>query len=379
MDYSWGGSSFLSRDGISRIMPTTRMASWATQHTYAHEMGHSLGLPHSSGPYQATYDSRWDPMSGGYVREGDDNIAVHTISFHKDVLGWIPPSQKYVAPPNVRQTITLQRLAVPGASTDYLMAQIPFGTIEGRFYTVEARNQNGYDSGLPADAVIIHRVNPSLPDRAAQVVDGDGNGNPNDAGAMWLPGETFVDVAADLSVTVLSATATTFSVTIQRGAEPVAISSSTFRSGIVGAEYADTVKATGGLGAFSFTVSSGALPAGVVLEQATGALLGVPRQSGNFAFTIVAASGPRSDVRQFALSVTKPLLQAQQVLDQLLGTGTMTSDEVRFLDIIGNNNGRVDIGDVRAWLLDGNQISADMQKQLEQIVGPLKPQVKEKK
>lgn len=379
MDYSWGGSAFISRDGISRIIPTTWMAPWATQHTYAHEMGHSLGLPHSSGPYQATYDSRWDPMSGGMAHEADDNVAVHTISYHKDVLGWIPPSQKYVAPPGLRQTITLQRLAVPGASTDYLMAQIPIGTLGTTFYTVEARNQNGYDSGLPAAAIIIHRVDPRLPDRAAQVVDADGNGNPNDAGAMWLPGETFADIGADLSVTVVSATATTFRVTIQRGAEPVAISSSAVRNGTIGVDYADTVKATGGLGAFSFTLTGGALPQGVVLEQSTGALIGIPRKAGSYAFTITATSGARSDVKQFAMSVVKPSLQAQQVLDQLLGTGTMTSDEIRFLDIIGNNNGRIDIGDVRAWLVDQGQISADMQKQFEQIVGPLKPQVKEKK
>ncbi len=377
MDFSWGGSAFLNRDGISRIIPTTWMASWATQHTYVHEMGHSLGLPHSSGPYQATYDSRWDPMSGGMVRDGNENVAVHTIGFHKDLLGWIPASQKYIAPAGVRQTITLQRLAVPGASTDYLMAQIP--GVVGMFYTVEARNQNDYDAGIPGSAVVIHKVDPRRSDRAAQVVDADGNGNPNDAGAMWLPGETFADLDADISVTVVSATATTFRVTIQRGSEAVAIASSAVKTGVIGVEYADTVKATGGLGAFSFTVNSGLLPPGIVLDPSTGELSGVPKKAGNYVFTILVSSGSKSDVRQFSIVIAKPVLQAQMVLDQLLGTGTMTSDEIRFLDLIGNSNGRVDIGDVRAWLLDGNQISADMQKQFEQIVGPLSPAVKEKK
>ena len=54
-------------------------------------------------------------------------------------------------------------------------------------------------------------------ERAAQVVDGDNNGDPNDAGAMWTPGETFTDAANGITVTVDAQTATGFQVTITRG------------------------------------------------------------------------------------------------------------------------------------------------------------------
>jgi hypothetical protein len=40
------------------------------------------------------------------------------------------------------------------------------------------------------------------------------------------------------------------------------------------------------------------------------------------------------------------------VLDQLLGADTLGADQLRFLDLLGNRNGRLDVGDVRAWLLD---------------------------
>ena len=56
-----------------------------------------------------------------------------------------------------------------------------------RFYTVETRRLAGYDAKLPGHAVIIHFVDTTRSDRDAQVIDPDANGNPDDAGAMWLP------------------------------------------------------------------------------------------------------------------------------------------------------------------------------------------------
>ena len=50
------------------------------------------------------------------------------------------------------------------------------------------------------------------------MVDGDNNGDLNDAGAMWTPGETFTDAANAITVTVNAQTATGFQVTITRGA-----------------------------------------------------------------------------------------------------------------------------------------------------------------
>ena len=69
--YSWGGAWTTTLDGQTREWGATWMANWATQATYAHESGHSLGLPHSSGPYSSVYDSRWDVMSGGGSNEDE--------------------------------------------------------------------------------------------------------------------------------------------------------------------------------------------------------------------------------------------------------------------------------------------------------------------
>lgn len=209
--FSWGGSSTLSIDGTSRFYRMTWLADWADHVTYTHEMGHGFGLPHSSGPYTAVYDSNWDVMSGGWNPATYDSywgyIAPHTISYHKDLLGWIPADRIYDAAPGSTETITLHRLGDLGAGGDYLMARVP--RIDGTYYTVEARRFVGYDVNLPDSAVILHHVR----DRA-YVVDPDGNGNPDDEGARWDPGETFADADNGVSVTVDAITPQGYVVTI---------------------------------------------------------------------------------------------------------------------------------------------------------------------
>jgi N-acetylneuraminic acid mutarotase len=121
-----------------------------------------------------------------------------------------------VVGPNTTRTITLERLAQPGPG-NYLMATIPMIDAPGRFYTAEARRRVGYDDSLPGDAVVLHRVDPNDPSaRPARVVDVDNNGDPNDAAAMWTPGETFADSANGITITVNAQTATGFQVTIKR-------------------------------------------------------------------------------------------------------------------------------------------------------------------
>ena len=113
--FNWmalGGVGILNRDGMNKMYRIAFLPrevgyseedyrSFLSQNVLVHEMGHGLGLPHSSGPYDKTYDSSWDVMSGFSAAsahcEWDESygcIAPHTIAYHKDRLGWFAPERK---------------------------------------------------------------------------------------------------------------------------------------------------------------------------------------------------------------------------------------------------------------------------------------------
>jgi Ice-binding-like/Putative Ig domain/Dockerin type I domain/NHL repeat len=80
-----------------------------------------------------------------------------------------------------------------------------------------------------------------------------------------------------------------YSIVIAPPACPVlTVSPATLPNGVVGTAYNQTISATGGTAPIAFSVTAGALPAGLSLVAATGAITGTPNLAGTFNFTITA-------------------------------------------------------------------------------------------
>ncbi len=218
---AWGGSKWGTLDGVTRSWPSTWEPPWAYSNisVIAHEMGHSMGMPHSSGNYGYTYDNYWDVMSKDRLCNPADAtygcVAAHTIGYHKaDLEGWIAGAQQVFVPPGQQSTVSLERIAQP-QTTNPQYIKLPVKGSASRFFTVEARRYTGYDNQLYNEGVVIHhvltgRTNP------ARVMDVDLDGNTSDA--QFLPGQAFCKDG--VKVTVNSATTYGYSVTVRNALPP---------------------------------------------------------------------------------------------------------------------------------------------------------------
>jgi hypothetical protein len=94
------------------------------------------------------------------------------------------------------------------------------------------------------------------------------------------------------------------------GDGPLNITSATADDGVVGQAYNDTVTATGGQGAKSFSLSGGALPDGLSMS-ASGVISGTPAgPAGTANFTVEvtdSASTPATDTQALSIDIVEPL------------------------------------------------------------------------
>lgn len=134
------------------------------------------------------------------------------------------------------------------------------------------------------------------------------------------------------------------------GGDLLQIANTSLRAGVVGAAYADTLRIVAPPGAVTWSVVSGTLPPGITLAATTGVLSGIPAQDGAFPLTVRGDAASRSGFGTFTITVTEPTVVVQAVATHLLGGAPVDSVQQRFLDLQGNQNGKFDIGDFRAYL-----------------------------
>lgn len=221
-----GGFS-MNRDGVQKQYVATYLDASITNNIglAAHEIGHTFGLPHTSGPYGATYDSRWDVMSasGWYRVPGagpEIYLPAHPSAYQKRILGLIPPARQLSAGIGTTEAL-LEHHVFPADNANPLMIVVPVpGSYSffnpAPYYILELRGgpNRGYDSAHPDAAVVMHFAR-SI--GGVEVLDVDSNGDPNDDGARWVPGERFEDRVNDITIEFLEFTGSAIRVRITVG------------------------------------------------------------------------------------------------------------------------------------------------------------------
>ena len=266
---AWGGGYYSSVD--NKGYGATWEPPWGQETgVYSHELGHSLGLPHSGWAYYA-YDSPWDMMSG---RQSASSIACGTyqsinsggtrtlyctepgdgyIAPHKAYLGWIPTANITVTNSGSTATVSLEADALPLSSAMKMVTicitGLPCSGSSAHYFTVEARvkglgTTSQYDNAIPGEGVIIHDflgnrssiggpcffnsssgwaipVDSTPGDYDSVNCNSGGRNYPNYAlfNAQWSPGQTYTNSTYGFAITVVSRTGSTFVVSISQNSQ----------------------------------------------------------------------------------------------------------------------------------------------------------------
>jgi DNA-binding beta-propeller fold protein YncE len=117
-------------------------------------------------------------------------------------------------------------------------------------------------------------------------------------------------VAVDATTnTVYVANQSGSSVSVLSVAVVPSITTSSLPAATVGTPYSATVTATG-TGPITFTVSSGALPGGLVLGSSTGVVSGTPTSAGSATFTLTATNSAGTNSKTYTVAVAAAAVSA---------------------------------------------------------------------
>ncbi|MBS1790823.1 MAG: putative Ig domain-containing protein [Acidobacteria bacterium] len=137
---------------------------------------------------------------------------------------------------------------------------------------------------------------------------------------------------------------TLFTVTQASGC-PINITPANLSAATVGMNYSQQLSQSGGVGSVNWTISSGSLPSGMMLDQTSGLLSGAPSITGNFSFTVRATdSGNCFGEIPYMLTVSCPTLSITPASLNSGVVGTMYSQALTLNGGSGSINWTVNSG-----------------------------------
>ncbi|MGA1813680.1 Ig domain-containing protein [Frondihabitans sp. 4ASC-45] len=207
-------------------------------------------------------------------------------------------------------------------------------------FTVTASNEQGSDS---VQYTLVIRTKPILSTSGVndgvigsaylQQLAATGSGTLN---YKVVSGALPAGISLDASTGVISGIPTTFETALfavqvsnQYGTDtkvfstsvhtPPKVITASVNEGTVGKKYSQSIAATGE-GTLSYTMSVGALPSGLTLDRATGAITGTPTQGGTSTFTVTVVNAFGSASKTYTTTVHTP---------PTISTGTLAAGTVR--------------------------------------------------
>jgi len=180
---------------------------------------------------------------------------------------------------------------------------------------------------------------------------GDGTDNPAMLGA-WDPAITIGDWVT--AIGLASQDAAGYRIRVRNTAEivrsaalPVSVIGRELPAGAVDVAYTARIGATGGTGAYTFSLASGTLPEGVSLGS-DGVISGVPVAAGSYAFAVRATDGQTYNTKEFGIEVYGSHLAITTASP--LPTGVVDTPYYQVLSAVGGN------GMGYAWSLNGGTL-----------------------
>lgn len=162
----------------------------------------------------------------------------------------------------------------------------------------------------------------SLPTGLTLTSAGTISGTPSATGSF-----TFTARVSDTSNPVQTASAVLTLSIAAAAANPLSISNSALASGTVGTTYAQSFAATGGTPAYTWSIASGSLPAGLTLAATTGVISGKPTGSGTSSFTVaVRDNGSPAQTATAPTSIT--IASSQAAPSSTSSTSTTSTSSV---------------------------------------------------
>ena len=146
--------------GIALIDP----GGWDT-FVSSHEAGHAMGFSHPFGPYGGEYGDPWDTMGDPFKFATGDATLKNSGPWYSAaslrLRDWVPSDRVMSVPIDGAAlencVLRLAALNYPEADGPLVMELVPPSwPASGSIYTVEFRRKDGFDQGIPTDAVLIH-------------------------------------------------------------------------------------------------------------------------------------------------------------------------------------------------------------------------------